>query len=54
LRSPDYEPYIDELIRSGEQMAHGKIACRGPLGSGEEGSCCALQSEYRIIIQRKP
>jgi len=50
----DYEPYIDELIRSGEQMAHGKIACRGSLGSGEEGSCCALQSEYRIIIQRKP
>ncbi len=50
----DYEPFIDELIRSGEQQAQGKIACQGSLGGGEEGSCCALQSEYRIIIQRKP
>ncbi len=49
----DYEPFIDELIRSSEQRAQGKIACQGSLGSGEEGLCCALQSEYRIIIQRK-
>jgi len=50
----DYEPFIDELIRSGEQMAHGKIACQGSLGNGAESRCCALQSEYRIMIQRKP
>ncbi|MBW2688932.1 MAG: hypothetical protein JRC99_03245 [Deltaproteobacteria bacterium] len=49
----DYEPFIDELIRSGEQRVHGKITCQGSLG-GVEGRCCALQSEYRIIIQRKP
>jgi len=49
----DYEPFIDELIRSGEQRAQGKISCQGSLGSGEAGLCCALQSEYRIIIQRK-
>lgn len=50
----DYKPFIDELIRNGEQMGQGKIACQGSLGSGKEGLCCALQSEYRIIIQRKP
>jgi hypothetical protein len=50
----DYEPFIDELIRNGEQLAQGKIACQGSLGSGIEDLCCALQSEYRIIIQRKP
>lgn len=50
----DYEPFIDELIRSGEHLAHGKIACQGSLGSGSGGPCCALQSEYRILIQRKP
>ncbi len=50
----DYEPFITELIRSGAQQAHGKIACQGSLGSGEESLCCALESEYRIIIQRKP
>ena len=49
----DYEPIIDELIRSAEQQAHGKLACQGSLGCGDEGSPCALQSEYRIIIQRK-
>ncbi len=50
----DYGPCIDELIRSGEQLGQGKIACQGSLGRGEEGLCCALQSDYRIIIQRKP
>ncbi len=50
----DYEPFIDELIRSGGQRVHGKIACQGSLGSGADGLRCALQSEYRIIIQRKP
>jgi len=49
----DYGPFIAELVRSGEQRIHGKIACRGSLGGGEEGSRCALQSEYRIIAQRK-
>lgn len=48
----DYESFINELIRSGEQRIHGKIACQGSLG-GVEGQYCALQSEYRIIIQRK-
>jgi hypothetical protein len=50
----DYEPFIAELIRSGEQLAHGKIACQGSLGSSEGRQRCALQSEYRIMIQRKP
>ncbi len=50
----DYAPSIAELIRSGEQRTQGKLACQGSLGSGAEGLCCALQSEYRIIIQRKP
>jgi len=50
----DYKPSIDELIRSGEQMAHGKISCQGSLGSGAGNQCCALQSEYRIMVQRKP
>ncbi len=50
----DYAPYIDELIRSGEERAHGKIACEGWLGSGEGRQRCSLQSEYRIIIQYHP
>jgi hypothetical protein len=47
----DYAPFIEELIQSGEERAHGKIACAGWLGSGEGGQRCSLQSEYRIIIQ---
>ncbi len=50
----DYGPIIDELIRSGEQRAQGKISCQGSLGSGEGALRCALQSEYRIIVQPKP
>ena len=47
----DYAPFIEELIQSGEERAHGKIACAGWLGSGGGGQRCSLQSEYRIIIQ---
>lgn len=50
----DYEPFIDELVRSQEQRAQGKILCQGSLGRGEESSCCALKSEYRLIVQRRP
>ncbi len=49
----DYEPFIDELIRSGAQQAQGRIACPGSLGRQEDGSCCKLLSEYRIILERK-
>lgn len=44
----DYAPFIDELIRSGESRSHGRIACGGRLGEGQQ--CCSLSSEYRIII----
>jgi len=47
----DYSPFIDELIRSGEQRAQGKIVCQGALGGDEESCSCALLSEYRIIAQ---
>ena len=47
----DYAPFIDELMRSGEQRAQGKIVCQGTLGEGTESCSCALQSEYRIIVQ---
>jgi hypothetical protein len=47
----DYAPFIDELIRSGEERAHDKIECEGWLGSGEGRQPCSLQSEYRIIVQ---
>lgn len=50
----DYAPFIDELIRSGEHRGQGKIACQGLLGGDSEGVGCALQSEYRIVIQRRP
>lgn len=49
----DYAPAIDALMRSGEQRAHGRLVCQGSLGRGEAGTGCALQSEYRIIIQRR-
>jgi len=50
----DYAPFVAELINSGDQRAHGKIVCPGRLGSGSESQPCALQSEYRIIVQFHP
>lgn len=49
----DYEPFITELIRSGEQRGQGKITCPGSLDQGADSSDCRLLSEFRIIIQRK-
>lgn len=49
----DYAPVIDELIRSRDERAQGKLACQGRLRRAEGDQCCALQSEYRLIIQRK-
>ena len=46
----DYGPFIDELIKSGESRVHGRVACEGWLGSGENRRRCSLHSEYRIII----
>ena len=46
----DYAPFITGLIESGEWRAHGKFACGGFLGSGEERNHCSLQSEYRIMV----
>ena len=48
----DFSSFIDELVRSGKLMAKGKIACQGSLKSDETGLCCALNSEYRIVIRR--
>ena len=47
----DYAPFIDALIRSGEERAHDTIACEGWLGSGDGRQPCSLQSEYRIVVQ---
>jgi|GEM_PF-615506 len=49
----DFEPFIAELIRSGEQRSQGRLSCQGSLGRGDKSLPCALQSEYRIIIERK-
>jgi len=46
----DYAPYITELVESGEERAHGKFACGGWLGGGEDRQPCSLQSEYRIMV----
>lgn len=46
----DYAPFIDELMKSDEFRSHGRIACQGWLGEGEQRRRCSLHSEYRIII----
>ncbi|MBW2476874.1 MAG: hypothetical protein JRE63_06070 [Deltaproteobacteria bacterium] len=50
----DYKPFIDDMMRNGDELAHGKIVCQGSLGSGDEAQGCRLRSEYRIVIRRKP
>lgn len=47
----DYGSFIAELIRRGEERAHGRTACDGRRGSGEAEECCSLQSDYRIMVQ---
>jgi hypothetical protein len=46
----DYGPHVAELIASGESRSHGRIACEGWLGNGENRRHCSLQSEYRIVV----
>ena len=50
----DFASNIQALVRSGELRAQGKIVCPGMLRRDEKQTCCSLQSEYRIVIQRKP
>lgn len=44
----DFAPIIAEMVASRESMSHGRLGCGGHLGSG--GERCALQAEFRIII----
>ena len=46
----DYAPVIAELVRSEGERGFGSMLCKGRCG----GECCALQSEYRIIVQYLP
>ncbi len=46
----DFTPIVDSVIHTGEDMAHGRLACPGTLGAGGDG--CSLQAEYRVIIDR--
>jgi hypothetical protein len=46
----DFTPIVDSMIHTGEPMVHGKLACKGTLGTGGEN--CSLQAEYRIIIDQ--
>lgn len=49
----DYKPFVDAMLRSGEQLAHGKIMCQGSLGKRDGAERCSLCSEYRIVVRRK-
>jgi hypothetical protein len=42
----DFARIIDEMVKTGESRAHGKLACAGIVDSGS----CGLKAEYRIII----
>ena len=44
----DLTPVVDHMVNNQESRAHGKLACEGALGSGEDR--CSLQAEYRIMI----
>jgi len=44
----DFTPLVDEMVRNKEARAHGKLECKGTLGSGEHR--CSLQAEYRIVV----
>jgi hypothetical protein len=44
----DFTPIVVDMVSNRESMAHGKLGCVGHLGPG--GKRCALQAEFRIII----
>lgn len=46
----DYTPAIAELVRSEGERGYGTMLCTGQCA----GQCCALQSQYRIIVQYLP
>jgi hypothetical protein len=44
----DLTPVVDGMVKNEASRVHGKLACDGTLGSGQDR--CALQAEYRIIV----
>jgi len=44
----DFAPIVAEMARNKESRVHGKLACAGTCGAGEDH--CLLKAEYRLIV----